>query len=148
MKNDNICVFCGEKLSAYSSTAVSCADTYQSSCKNCAKKLKNLSEEEICRRALKLGFAQRSEKIEARVELLTKAEDYRPACLRCGAKMKFEVVQRLDNTPVGDGIMSLRGFEVLPAYCESCGRYEFYKFDILKNREYILCLIRKDTSGK
>lgn len=145
MGNENICVFCGEKITAFRSTSIFCADTHQPCCKECATELRNLSEEERCRRALRLGHAQHPEKLAERIELITKAEEHRPACLRCGGKMKFEPVQYLDNSPMRDSVFS-EGFEVLPAYCESCGKYEFYKPTISNTNRFIAYLRRKDTS--
>ena len=144
MANDKICVFCGEKLSVFRASHIECAGTYQVCCKECAKELKGLSEEELCSRALQLGYAHQPEIIQSRIELITKAEELRPTCLRCGGKMKFEEVQCFDNTPLIDSVL-LDGFEVVPVYCESCGKYEFYKYDVVKNNQYFLYLIDKDT---
>ena len=144
MENENICVFCGEKLGVFNSFVVNCADLYQPCCKNCIKDMKGLSEEERCRRALRLGYALQPDKLEAQIKLLTEAEEHRPSCLRCGAKLKFDPIQYFDNTPGRDGILS-EGFELLPAYCEVCGRYEFYKPSISKHNPFIAYLMEKDT---
>ena len=144
MANENICVFCGEKAGVFRSVEFNCAGTIQVCCKDCAKELKKLSEEDLCRRILQFGYAHTREAIEERLRLITKAEECRPACLRCGSKMKFEAVQYLDNSPFLDRLTS-EGFEVLPTYCESCGKYEFYKYDIVKKNKYIAYLISKDT---
>ncbi|MBR2896119.1 MAG: hypothetical protein IKC03_10765 [Oscillospiraceae bacterium] len=145
MANDRICVFCGERVGAFKDTLLTCGDTRQFCCKSCAKELKPLNEAERCRRALRLGLAEQSEQLEERIELITKAEEYRPICLRCGGKMKFEPVQYLDNSPMRDSIFS-DGFEVQPAYCESCGKYEFYKPTVTNKNRFIAYLIHKDTS--
>lgn len=145
MANDNICVFCGETLGVFRSAGINCANTYQPCCKNCAKELKELDEAEQCRRALRLGYAAQPEKLEARIELITSAEEHRPACLRCGAKLKFGSVQYLDNSPMRDSIFSGE-FELLPAYCQSCGKYEFYNPVITGRNKFIAYLIAKDTS--
>lgn len=145
MSRDKICVFCGEETGAFRSSEIVCAGTYQVCCKECAKELKGLSEEEVCRRAVRLGYAREAEKITARIEFITKAEEYRPVCLRCSSKMKFEPVQYLDNSPVVDSVFS-DGFEVLPAYCEACGKYEFYKYDVVRKNKYISYLIDNDTT--
>ena len=144
MGNDNVCVFCGETLGAFRNVGFDCARVYQPCCRNCAKELKELSEDEQCRRALRFGFAQQPEKLQARIEVITTAEEHRPACLRCGAKMKFSPVQWLDNTPMRDGFLS-EGFEVLPAYCESCGKYEFYNPHVVNKNKFLAYLIGKDT---
>ena len=145
MANENICVFCGEKLGLFNSVSIACAGIDQPCCKDCAKDLKNLSEEDQCRRALRLGHAHCPEKLEERLELITTAEVHRPVCSRCGGKMIFESVQYLDNSPMRDSVFS-EGFEVLPVYCESCGKYEFYKPDITDKNRFITYLIGKDTS--
>ena len=144
MANDRICVFCGERVGAFKDTWVVCGDTHQFSCKDCAKELRGLSEEEQCRRALQRGCAQQPEKLEERIELITTAEEHRPTCLRCGGKIKFDPVQYLDNSPYRDSVFS-EGFEVLPAYCESCGKYEFYKPAVTNTNRFISYLIHKDT---
>lgn len=144
MANENICVFCGEKLSMFRITGITCGNTYQPCCKDCAKELGELSEEELCRRALRLGYAQHPEMLEKQIELITTAEEHRPSCLQCGGKLKFESVQYLDNSPMRDSVFS-EGFEVLPAYCESCGKYEFYKPAVATQNRFLEYLIQKDT---
>lgn len=145
MANEYFCVFCGEKLGLFNSASFACADIYQPCCKDCAKELKELSEEEQCRRALRRGCAQQPEKIEERIELITTAEEHRPVCLRCGGKMMFDPVQYLDNSPMRDSVFT-EEFEVQPAYCESCGKYEFYKPAVTNKNRFITYLIHKDTS--
>ena len=145
MANEYFCVFCGEKLGMFNSASFACADVYQPCCKNCVKELKDLSEEEQCRRALQRGCAQQPEKIEQRIELITTAEEHRPSCTQCGGKLKFETVQYLDNSPMRDSVFS-EGVELLPAYCESCGKYEFYKPAVINKNRFISYLIHKDTS--
>lgn len=145
MANEYFCVFCGEKLGLFNSASFACADIYQPCCKDCAKELKELSEEEQCRRALRRGCAQQSEKIEERIELITTAEEHRPVCLRCGGKMMFDPVQYLDNSPMSDSVFT-EEFEVQPAYCEACGKYEFYKPAVTNKNRFITYLIHKDTS--
>ncbi|MBR2131811.1 MAG: hypothetical protein IJ955_04590 [Oscillospiraceae bacterium] len=143
MANDRICVFCGERVGAFKDTWITCGDTHQFSCKSCAKELKELSEEEQCRRALRLGHASEPEKLAEHIEFITKSEEHRPTCLRCGAKLKFNSVQYLDNSPMRDSIFS-EGFAVLPAYCESCGKYEFYHPEVANQNKLISYLIQKD----
>ena len=145
MANENICVFCGEKIGAFRSTSIFCADTHQTCCKDCAKELRELSEEDRCRRALRLGYAHLPEKLEQRIELITKAEEHRPACLRCGAKLTFGEVQCLDNSPLRDSVFT-DTFDLQPAYCESCGKIEFYHPHYVSQNKYIAFLINKDTS--
>ena len=145
MANDNICVFCGEKLSLFHSASIICADIHQPSCKNCAKELKELSEEERCRRALRLGLANSPEQLEERIELITKAEDHRPTCPQCGTKLTFGQIQQLDNSPMRDGIFS-DTFDVQPAFCESCGKMELYHPYYANKNTFIAYLIKKDTN--
>ncbi len=139
-----VCVFCGEKIGAFRKDIVYCGTTTQASCKNCAKEVADLVEVERCHRALKLGLAEYPDKIQERITLLTEAENHRPACLRCGAKLKFGHVQNLDNSPLRDGIFS-ETFDVLPAYCGDCGKIEFYLPAYARQDRFIEYLIKKDT---
>ena len=122
---NELCVFCGQKPGTFRGTTVACGNTIQVACKSCEKELKGLDEAEICRKALIRGIAENPDRIHARIELLTEAEDHRPKCLRCGSKLTFMKVQELDNSPMQDSIFK-DPFVVLPACCESCGKYEFY----------------------
>lgn len=146
MAYDEICVFCGAKLSAFRSSAISCGGVYQPCCKSCSNELKELNTEERCRRALRLGHALQPDKLKAKLEFIPKAEERRPSCLRCGAKMHFGQVQYLDNSPLRDSILH-EGFGLLPAYCGSCGLYEFYNPDIALKDEYIAYLVDNVISG-
>lgn len=141
---NEVCVFCGQKPGTFRSTTVQCGATWQTACKSCEKDLKDLDEVEICRRALVRGIAEKPEWIRERIELITEAENHRPKCLRCGAPLFYMEVQELDNSPLRDTIFK-DPFEVLPAYCTSCGKYEFYNPDIARKNKYIAYLIRKDT---
>ena len=145
MANDNICVVCGDKVGTLRYTTVCIAATWQVCCRDCAKELKELGEDDQCRRALRLGYAQLPERLEARIKLISEAEEHRPSCLRCGAKLKFAPVQCLDNSPVRDSIFS-DVFELQPAYCKSCGKYEFYHPGITSKDPFIAYLIEKDTA--
>lgn len=142
--SNNICVFCGLKPGAFQNTIVPCAGTYQNACKSCEKELKGLDEIEICRRALVRGIAENPERIQARLELITEAEEERPKCLRCGQNLIFMKVQTLDNSPMRDTIFK-DTFDVLPAYCESCGKYEFFNPAIIRKHKKIAYLASKDT---
>ena len=144
---NNTCVFCGQKPGAFQSTTIPCAGTYQNACKSCEKELDGLDEMEICRRALIHGIAENPERIRARMELITEAEEHRPKCLRCGGKLLFMRVQQLDNSPLRDSVFK-DPFEVLPAYCESCGKYEFYDPEITEKNEYLAYLIKIDSEKK
>lgn len=144
MENDNICVFCGERLSKFRSTTVQCGTTWQPACKACEKEMKNLPEVELCQRALVRGIAQDAERVRARIALITEAEDHRPQC-RCGGKMVFMEEQTLDNSPYRDSVFA-DFLEVIPAYCTSCGKYDFYRPDIVRRNKHLAYLIHKDTT--
>ena len=139
-----ICVFCGEEVGAFRKDVIYCGSTTQVSCKSCAKEIGDIEETERCRRALKLGLAENPDRIQERITLLTEAEDHRPACLRCGAKMRFGCVQNLDNSPLRDGIFS-ETFDVLPIYCTTCGKMEFYHPGYVRQDKFMEYLIKKDT---
>lgn len=141
---NNICVFCGQKPGMFQDTTIACGNIYLNACKTCEKELQGLDELEICRRALIRGLAENPERIQARIELITEAEDHRPKCLRCNEKLTFMKVQQLDNSPMQDNIFR-DPFEVLPAYCKSCGKYEFYKPAIVRKNKYLVYLNLKDT---
>lgn len=146
MEKDNLCVFCGQKPSTFRSTTVQCGNTYQFACKVCERELKDLDDAERCRRALILGLAEFPEKLRERIVLINEAENHRPKCTQCGGKLLFTQVQALDNSPLHDSIFK-DPFEVLPAYCEACGKYEFYNPMIAQNNKYLAYLIWKDTEG-
>lgn len=146
MANHENCVFCGEKLSFFHSYTMHCAGSRYPCCKNCANELQEASEEELCRRALRLGLVQPPDRLEERLALLTEAEEHRPACLRCGVKLKFGRVQQLDNTPIRDGMFT-ETFDVQPAYCEACGKIEFYHPDYVARNKFWAFLAEKDTEA-
>lgn len=141
---NELCVFCGQKPGTFRSTTVACGTTVQVACKSCEKELKGLDEVEICRRALVRGIAENPDRIRERIELITDAEKHRPKCLRCGANLSFMKVQELDNSPMRDTIFK-EPFEVLPAFCESCGKFEFYNPVIIRKNKYLAYLVWKDT---
>ena len=146
MDNEKVCVFCGKKLGFFHSAYISCAGTYQPCCKNCQQELNDLNEEEQCRCALKLGLADQPEKLEAfievGIEVGANAEAHRPTCMYCGAKLRFQAVECLNNNPFRDWST----FDVLPAVCENCGKYEFYAPEIAKRNEYLAHLIKIDAA--
>ena len=141
---NELCVFCGQKPGTFRSTTIQCGNTWQQACKACEKELKDLDEVEVCRRALIRGIAENPERLRERIELITEAENHRPKCIRCGTNLTFMEVQELDNTPLQDSVF-MDPFEVLPAYCESCGKYEFYNPVIIRKNKYLAHLIWKDT---
>ena len=141
---NEICVFCGEKHSAFRSALIQCGSTWQKTCKTCEKELRDLDEIEVCRRALIRGIAENPDRIRERIELITEAENHRPRCLRCGANLTFMEEQELDNTPMQNSVF-LETFDVLPACCESCGKYEFFNPAIVRKNKYLVYLISKDT---
>ena len=143
---NELCVFCGQKPGTFRSTTVRCGATVQTACKSCEKELKGLDEAELCRRALIRGLAEDPERIKERIVFLTEVENHRPKCLRCGSALTFMDVQELDNTPLQDSVF-MEAFDVLPACCESCGKYEFYNPVIIRKDKYLAYLIWKDTQG-
>ena len=144
MANDSLCVFCGQKPGTFRSTTIQCGGTWQPACKACEKELKGLDEVEVCRRALVRGMAENPDKLSERINLITEAENHRPKCLRCGSSLSFMDVQELDNSPMRDSVF-MEPFEVLPAYCETCGKYEFYNPVIVQKNKYLAYLVWKDT---
>ena len=141
---NELCIFCGQKPGTFRSTTLACGSTIQVACKACEKELKDLDEVEVCRRALVRGIAENPERIRARIELLTEAENHRPKCLRCSTNLTFLKVQELDNSPMRDSIFK-EPFEVLPAYCSACGKYEFYNPEVIRKNKYLAHLVNKDT---
>ena len=144
MKDEKICVFCGQKPGIFQDTSIPCAGTWQTACKACEKELKGMKESEICRRALIYGLAENADRIKNRITFLAEAEAHRPVCLRCGGVMYFMKEQELDNSPYCDSILK-EPFSVIPAYCEACGKLEFYYPGIVRKNKYWACLIHKDT---
>lgn len=141
-----LCVFCGQKPGTFRSTTVQCGVTLQTACKSCEKELKGMDEGEICRRALVRGLAENPEKLRERIDFLADVENHRPKCLRCGTRLTFGKVQPLDNSPLRDGYLAST-FDVLPALCPNCGRYEFYDPDTARANKHLSYLIWKDTKG-
>ena len=141
---NELCVFCGQRLGTFRSTTIICGGTVQTACKTCEKELKDLEEIEVCRRALVRGMAENPDRLRERLDLITEAENHRPKCLRCGTNLTFIKVQPLDNSPLKDSIFK-EPFEVLPAYCVACGKYEFYNPDIIRKNKYLAHLIYRDT---
>ena len=141
---NNICVFCGQKPGFLQDTQVPCAGTYLDACKSCEKELQGLEELEICHRALIRGLTENPERIKKRIELITEAENHRPKCLQCGESLTFMKVQHLDNSPFQDTVFK-EPFEVLPAYCTSCGKYEFYNPTVVRKNKYLVYLANQDT---
>lgn len=144
MANDNICVFCGGKAGSFRSTSVQCGATYQLACRDCARELNALDDLDRCRRALQRGLADQPEILRERITLITEAENHRPQC-RCGGKLTFLEEQQLDNSPLRDGLLTST-FDVLPACCHSCGRYEFFNPDIIRRSPHLNYLRHKDTN--
>ena len=152
MANENVCVFCGEKMGFFHAMTVTCAGYYLTCCKSCYKELKNLPEEEQCRRALRLGLVQNTQALEAYIEQAVKAvevadhaEEHRPTCSQCGNKLRFQRVQYLDNSPMRDSLFSAT-LAVLPAVCPSCGKFEFYDPEIAEKNAYLAHLIKQDNA--
>lgn len=146
MANDNRCVFCGASVGTFRSTNVLCGEIYQLSCRDCARALEPLDHTERCRRALLRGLAVQPEQLREFIEVSTTAEERRPKCLRCGGRMIFMEEQYFDNTPHSDSIFH-GSFEVLPAYCEDCARFEFFHPTAARKNPFLAHLIEKDTGN-
>ena len=146
MASNNICVFCGEKIGTFRSTNVQCGGVSQPSCRTCAQELESLSDIERCRRALLRGLAVQPDKLQRRIQTLTEAEAHRPTCTACGGKLRFRPEQKLDNSPYQDGFLSST-FDVIPACCPDCGRYEFYNPRIVRKNPFLSHLIEKDSTS-
>lgn len=145
MDKNSVCVFCGKKLSAFRYDIVYCGAVAQVVCKDCKKEVDMLPEEERCRRALASGRADQPEKIREAMELAERAEQARMTCLRCGGKLRFGELQSLDNSPLRDSIFA-DTFEVLPAYCDQCGKIEFFDYEVLSKNKYTAYLMKKDAT--
>ena len=142
-KNDR-CVFCGQKIGPFWGTNVQCDGVYQPACRSCALELEPLNDTERCRRALARGLAVQPDQLRYRIQAITEAEEHRPTCSSCGGKLRFLPEQSLDNSPYHDGLLS-SAFDVIPACCYGCGRYEFYNPEIARKNPFLAYLIEKDT---
>ena len=145
MANDNLCVFCGQKAGTFRSANIDCGGALQTACKACEKELKTLEEVEVCRRALVRGLAYKPERIHERIDILTQSENHRPKCLSCGNKLIFTKVQRLDNSPILRDSIFNGSFDLLPAICTNCGKYEFFHPAIARRNKYYIHLIYEDS---
>ncbi len=146
MANDNLCVFCGQKPGTFRSTNVLCGGVYQPACRSCAQELEPLNDIERCRRALARGLAAQPDKLRLHIQAVTEAEEHRPTCTACGGKLRFRPEQNLDNSPYRDGLLSST-FDVIPACCPDCGRYEFYNPKIVRKNPFLAYLIEKDSTS-
>ena len=140
MAEEKICVFCGQRPGPFQAADVQCGPTWQTACKACAREVKDLSELELCRRALRRGLAEKPQALESRIDVITHAEEHRPKCLRCGEPLYFMDTQRLDNSPGRDGLLSST-FDVIPAVCKACGKMEFYEPRFVRKNKYLYYLI-------
>ena len=143
MENKSLCVCCGAKLTPFRYDVIWCGIAQQV-CKDCKKELDALDDAERCRRVLQSGRAQEPEKVRALLDVAEGAEEHRFACLRCGSPMRFGEVLTLDNSPLWDSVFS-NMFAALPAYCDGCGKIEFFDRDRLSKDKYIAYLIKKDA---
>lgn len=144
MASEFTCVFCGETPSGFRREVIRVGNTTQWCCKSCNKAAADLSDEELCREVLRLGFAQEPEKVEAHLEFIAEAKQARPKCLRCGTPLKFRKIVYLDRTPFSNSILS-NTFDLLPAGCPNCHKIEFYSPDLMEQDEKFLYLYQQDT---
>ena len=138
------CVFCGDEVSDFVVKTVFCGPVIQYACKRCFKEVETLSDEDRCRRALQRGFALSPERVREHLEIVESAEEARPACLRCGEKLRFGEAETLDASPNRDGLLS-RTFDVLPAYCTNCGKMELYNPTYIAKNKLFSYLVNKDN---
>lgn len=142
-----VCVFCGEEVGYMRNEYVNCGPVCECACKRCAREVKEVSEVERCRRALQRGLSTSRKPLEEYIAMVEGAEEARPACLRCGAKLKFGEMQTLDNSPYRDGLLS-SSFDVVPAYCTGCGKMELYHPAYLSGNKLLSYLVKKDTGSQ
>ena len=108
---NNVCVFCGQDLSAFNSKTVYCATTKQPACRNCYKQLLPLSAEDRARRALATSRArdrevlrtylaeqeQRAQEKAAAEERARKEQISDKMCPRCALPMRKLGRKKLDK---------------------------------------------------
>ena len=140
-----ICVFCGNEVGTMLSDFISCGPASQFACRSCVKELKSLSEEERCRRALRLGLAKNPQYLQDYLDIVEHAEEARFTCLRCGEKLTFGQAQSLDSSPYLDGLLG-SSFDVLPVYCKKCGKIEFYDPTVISENKLLSYLWKKDLA--
>ena len=142
---NNVCVFCGQELSAFNSKTVYCATTKQPACRTCHKQMLPMSAEDRARRALTTGRAQdpqvireylaQREQIEReKAEKEAQAKKDRISdklCLRCGIPMIRMGRQQFQLGEYGLFLGDLAhlaagSLEVDLIYCENCRKVEFF----------------------
>lgn len=142
-----ICVFCGKEIGYVRSEYITCGPVGQYACKSCAREAASLSEADKCRMVLQRGYTTSRAAMEEYIAMVDGAEEARPACLRCGAKLKFGAAVTLDDTPYRDGLLASGGFAILPAYCQNCGKMEIYNPGYIGNNKLLSFLVKKDTGA-
>ena len=144
MATNDRCVFCGKPVGGLRSTNVLCGSIYQCSCRDCAREMEPLDHADRCRRALLRGLADRPEKLQTYLRVQAEAEEHRPKCTACGGRMIFMPVQHFDNTPHSDSLFH-GSFQVLPAWCESCARFEFFNPAAVQKNPFLAHLMETDS---
>ena len=137
-----ICVFCGEEVSTMRGDYIPCGPVYQWACRNCIREVKPLGETDRARRVLQRRFTSKAAAFEEYIAMVDGAEEARPACLRCGEKLKFGEAQALHNNPLNEWKSF---FDVLPAYCTNCGKIELYRPEHIEKNKQLSYLVKKDT---
>ena len=136
-----VCVFCGNEVGYIRCDWITCGPVSQLACRNCIRELKDLGEEEKCRRALQRGLAASREKLEEYLVMVEDAENARPVCQYCGEKMMFKKVVTLEKKfDVFDP-----HFEILPAYCGACGRMALFDPAYVRGNKILSYLAEKDN---
>ena len=143
-----ICVFCGNEVGSMRGEYISCGPMSQWACKSCVREVKPLSDTDRARIVHQRRFTSQLAAFEEYVAMVDGAEEARPACLRCGAKLKFGRAVTLDDTPYRDSLLASGGFSVLPAYCQSCGKMEIYNPGYIGNNKLLSYLVKKDTGAE
>ena len=138
MAKKDVCVFCGKELSVFSSSLIGCGKTNQITCRDCVKKLTEISGVERCRLALDSGRAIDSDRIQGLLEEQERQERARPCCLRCRARMRVGDQIEVDISPIANPITDILNghyLPLVPAYCDQCGKVEFFLPEHIKRRQ-------------
>lgn len=140
----DICAICGETPGLLKSVTIVIGKTTQVVCSDCAKEVQGMGEVALCRHALSRCYAKSRDKIQARLDFITAAEEARPKCMRCNTPLKFSAKVTLDASPMRDSIFSST-FDLIPAHCPSCFKMELFSPEMLQQSEWMLCLYTQDT---
>lgn len=138
-----VCIFCGETPGLFKDASIDVAGMPQICCVDCRKEVEGLGEGELCRRALLRGHAKYADRIQARLDLITRSEKARPKCRFCGGDIKFSVLVPFE-APHRPGVLNFT-FDAVPGHCTKCYRFDFFSPEMLRDDECIAYLYEKDT---